>query len=84
MENTRSRRLPRHLRAANGIMVPIQEVLAAMLKFMKKKVLEHAGRILGEPVEASKFRWVATVPAIWGIQAKNVMRDVSVKPCMIL
>lgn len=80
VEHGRLQKLPQRIRAANGAYVPVMQVLTALICYFRRKVLAHASKILEKHVEVSDFCWVATVPAIWGMQAKQVVREVNFKP----
>lgn len=50
------------------------KVFSAAIQFMKDKAMKEFKIALGDEVEESDFKWVVTVPAIWGDKAKQFMR----------
>ena len=48
-----------------------------ILKFLKEKLLnlEELSRGLTGAMEASDFKWIITVPAMWKARGKQMMRE---------
>ena len=50
------------------------EVIAFILRAIKERVQKEF-KNWGREYEIHKFEWVITVPAIWSIQARDMMRE---------
>ena len=64
--------------AANGKEFYLVDVIAQILKHLKKELLESLS-IAGHPLTVTDFDWVVTVPAIWRARGKQMMREAGYK-----
>jgi len=54
------------------------DVVAFILKYLKDQLYEALGKIL-DMSQTIQFDWVVTVPAIWDIRGKQMMREAAYK-----
>ena len=63
------------IKAINGREFYLIEVIGIALKYLKDLLLEKVHHGGHSDLKASSFLWVITVPAIWGIGGKQIMRE---------
>ena len=63
------------VRALNGKHLPLVEVIAQILCYLRRELLENHLRKTGHRFSAEDFDWVVTVPAIWLASGKQMMRE---------
>ena len=56
------------------------DVVAFILKYLKDQLYEALGKIL-DTSQTIQFDWVVTVPAIWDVRGKQMMREAAYKVC---
>ncbi len=66
------------VKAANGKVFYLVDVIAHILKYLKRELLESLKRA-GHPLKVTDFDWVVTVPAIWKARGKQMMREAGYK-----
>ena len=54
------------------------EVIAFILKYLKDQ-LYRALELSGHDMSQVQFDWVVTVPAIWDVRGKQIMREAAYK-----
>ena len=54
------------------------DVVAFILKYLKDQLYEIVGRT-DLKMKHVQFDWVVTVPAIWGVRGKQMMREAAYK-----
>ena len=59
------------------------DVVAFILKYLKDQLYEALGKIL-DMNQTIQFDWVVTVPAIWYIRGKPMMREAAYKVMFFL
>lgn len=62
-----------------GKKLPAIRVFAMVIRYLKKDLIEEAGKKVLSMLEDDEIQWVLTVPAIWDIRAKQFMRECAVK-----
>ena len=68
------------LKAANGKLMSAMDVFSAAINFLKEHFLESINnRDDRNNITVDKVRWVLTVPAIWSISSKQLMREAAEK-----
>ena len=71
------------IEATNGKSLPVVDVFAMALKFIKDKAVEQiCKREIIHPSNR-KIHWIVTVPTIWTDAAKDVMRKAANKVIII-
>ena len=63
------------VRSLNGKDLPLVEVIAQILGYLKRELLDNNLRRAGYNFSAEEFDWVVTVPAIWLASGKQMMRE---------
>ena len=63
------------VRAANGQELPIRTVFAHALRHFKRIAIKQCQNNADVALDDSVFRWVITVPAMWKVGAKQMMRE---------
>ena len=66
------------VRALNGKDLRLVEVIAQILGYLKRELIDNHLRKAGYNFTAEDFDWVVTVPAIWLASGKQMMRLASV------
>ena len=66
------------VRALNGKHLRLVEVIAQILGYLKRELIDNHLRKAGYHFTAEDFDWVVTVPAIWLASGKQMMRLASV------
>jgi hypothetical protein len=63
--------------ACDGTVKPAVEVIAAVLKFIRERVMSwlHRTSLNGSMIRETDIQWVLTVPAVWTDAAKSLMRQ---------
>ena len=56
------------------------DVVAFILKYLKDQLYEALGKSL-DTSQTIQFDWVVTVPAIWDVRGKQMMREAAYKVC---
>ena len=64
------------VKAANGTEFYLVDVIAHILNYMKEKVEAHESL---RELKATDFDWVITVPAMWQVRGKQMMREAGYK-----
>ena len=71
---------PTHmLTSLNGKKMPAINVIAEALAFLKTELLKYIKSKTGIELSTNEIRWVLTVPAIWTMGARHVMRKAAYK-----
>ena len=65
--------------AANGKQFYLVDVIAQILKYLKTTLIEEHLQPSGHTFQASNFDWVITVPAIWRVKGRQLMREAGYK-----
>ena len=63
------------IRANNGTEYYFMDVLAQVLKYLKKELIVNTLKRAGYDLETTDFDWVIAVPATWGARGKQMMRQ---------
>ena len=71
------------IEAANGKCLPVVDVFAMALKFIKDKAVEQLHKNVIHHFSNVNIKWIITVPAIWTDAAKDVMRKAAKKVIII-
>ena len=66
------------IKAHNGKEYFVIDVVAQILKYLKTELINHFQRS-ENPLEATDFDWVITVPAIWKARGKQMLREAGYK-----
>ena len=66
------------IKATNGKELPAVDVFAKSLKYMKLITL---AKFEGFENPARRILWIITVPAIWSLAAKQIMKEAAYKVC---
>ena len=67
------------IKAHNGKIYYLVDVIAQILNHLKIELIENNLQRGGYSLEATDFAWVITVPAIWGVRGKQIMREAGYK-----
>ena len=59
------------------------DVVAFILKYLKDQLYDTLGKIL-DVSRTIQFDWVVTVPAIWDIRGKQMMREAAYKVTLFM
>ena len=62
------------VRALNGKDLRLVEVIAQILGYLKRELIDNHLKKAGHHFTAEDFDWVVTVPAIWLASGKQMMR----------
>ena len=62
------------IRAHDGSLWYLIEVIATILRHLKEQLEDHLSRTIN-PLKATEFNWVITVPAIWQDRGRRMMRE---------
>ena len=57
------------------------DIIAFILKYLKDQLFEALGKDIPDK---NQFEWVVTVPAIWDIRGKQMMREAAYKVSSLL
>ena len=70
-----------NVKAENGKELPVITVIAKLLEFFKHKFIQEYSKFAKEqgwcPIR--RIMWILTVPAIWSLAAKQIMKDAAKK-----
>ena len=69
------------IKATNGKELPAVDVFAKSLEYMKIITL---AKFEGFENPARKVLWIITVPAIWSLAAKQIMKEAAYKVCGVI
>ena len=67
------------VRALNSKVFLLVDVIAYILGYLKRELLERHLQRGGHVFSATDFDWVVTVPAIWRAGGKQMMREAAYK-----
>ena len=67
------------VRALNEKEFLLVDIIAHILGYLKKELIEQHLRRGGHSFRATDFDWVVTVPAIWRARGKQMMREAAYK-----
>ena len=67
------------VKSLNGRSLPLVEVIASILGYLRRELLERYLPMSGHNFTAEDFDWVVTVPAIWLASGKQMMREAARK-----
>lgn len=74
-----------NVKAENGRELPVITVIAKLLEFFKCEFIqgysEFAKKVKLCPI--TRIMWILTVPAIWSLAAKQIMKDAAKKVAMV-
>ena len=62
------------IKSSDGVEYYLIEVIATILRKVKEK-LEHFFKHREGGYKIEDFHWLLTVPALWGIRARDMMRE---------
>ena len=67
--------------AMNGQDFYLVDVIGHILRYLKEEFLFRHLQRGGHSFQTSDFEWVITVPAIWKVRGKQLMREAGYKVC---